>query len=191
MVRVAVVAIFFLVNAAHTQAESQAKRTYSPVVVLPHGEITRIPSPDRKWILVFECPNDCKERKLWIEESASHARRLVKAYERWLDVSWAPDGRRFFVNDASGSTDTRCYIYQTDSLKETDVSQIVLSSDPSAAQFLNSGHSYLKAKRWNSSLELLVVLEGHNDGAPPRGFTVLYRIGVTGGVHKLSQHVER
>lgn len=179
-----------LLGRGHLLAAGQTRAAYTPVVTLPRGEATRIPSPNRKWTLVFECPDECKERKLWIEENASHSRKLVKEYERSLDVSWAPDSRLFFVNDASGSTETRCYIYEAGSLKETDLAQIVLARDPSAAQFLNSGHSYLEAKRWNNSHELLIILEGHNDGERPGAFTVVYDVGVTGSVHKLSQHVE-
>jgi hypothetical protein len=99
--------------------------------------------------------------------------------------------RLFFVDDASGSTETRCYIYEPATLKETDLAKVVLAGDPDAAQFLNSGHSYLEAKRWINSHELLVVLEGHNDGSPPGSFTLRYRVDLTGSVHKLSQHSEQ
>jgi hypothetical protein len=104
MVRPVLVTTLFLRIFGHISAAGQMKGTHTPVVTLPRGEITRIPSPNRKWTLVFECPNQRKERKLWIEQSASHSRKLVKEYERSLDVSWAPDSRLFFVNDASGST---------------------------------------------------------------------------------------
>jgi hypothetical protein len=170
---------------------TQTKSAHSPVVDLPRGAISRIPSPNGKWTLIFECPNDCSERKLWIEENTSHTRKLVKEYERSLSISWAPDSRLFFVDDASGSTETRCYLYEPATLKETDLAKVVLAGDPDAAQFLNSGHSYLEAKRWINSHELLVVLEGHNDGSPPGGFTLRYRVDVNGSVGKLSQHTEQ
>jgi hypothetical protein len=171
---------------ATTQTESE----HTPVVVLPRGGISRIPSPNAKWTLIFECPNDCGDRKLSIEENKSHTQRLVKEYERSLSISWAPDSRSFFVDDASGSTETLCYVYDPATLKETDIAKVVLAGDPDAAQFLNAGHSYLKAIRWINSRELFVVLEGYNDGLPPGLFTVRYRIGLDGSVHKLSQQVE-
>ena len=170
---------------------AQTKSAHPPIVDLPRAAVTRIPSPDGKWTLIFECPNDCSERKLWIEENASHSRKLVKAYERSLVVSWAPDSRLFFVDDASGSTETRCYLYEPATLKETELAKVVLAGDPDAALFLNSGHSYLEAKRWINSRELLVVLEGHNDGSPPGSFTLRYRIDLSGKVHKLLQHTEQ
>src|SRR5258708_27128441 len=170
---------------------TQREPAHPPVVDLPRAAVSRIPSPDKKWTLIFECPNDCSQRKLWIEENTPHTRRLVKEYERSLSISWAPDSRMFFVNDASGSTETLCYIYDPTTLKEIDLAKVALAGDPDAAQFLNAGHSYLNAKRWVNSHELLVVLEGHNDGSPPGSFTLRYRVDLRGSVHKLSQHSEQ
>jgi len=176
--------LIFLLLASPRLAASQSRAT-PPVVALPNGKVSRIPSPDGRWTLIFQCPNDCSERKLWVEETSSHSRRLVKEYERGLDISWAPDSSTFFVNDNSGSTDARCYVYEAASLTEIDVAKVVLARYPDAAPFLNSGHSYLRAKRWLNSHELLVVLTGHNDGASPRAFTVRYQVGLSGTVHKL------
>ena len=185
----AVFALIFLLSAWPPFGASQTKAT-PPVVSLPKGEVSRFPSPNGKWTVIFECPNDCSERKLWVEETASRARKLVKEYERSLDISWAPDSRFFFVNDNSGSTDARCYVYEAASLKETDVAKVVVAGVPDAEQFLNSGHSYLRAKRWLNSHELLVVLTGHNDGLPPGAFTLRYRVDLSGRVQKLSQNSE-
>jgi hypothetical protein len=185
----AVFALTFLLGAWPQLAASQIRAT-PPVVSLPRGEASRIPSPNGKWALIFECPNDCSERKLWVEDTSSHARKLVKEYERSLDIAWTPDSRLFFVNDNSGSTDARCYVYEAASLKETDVAKVVLARYPNDGQFVNSGHSYLRAKRWLNSHALLVVLTGHNDGSPPGAFTLRYRVDLNGSVDKLSQHSE-
>lgn len=179
-------------GSAQAQLEGkQIKSRNPPVIIVPDGPISRIPSPDGKWILVFECPNECKERKLWIEEVVSHKRSPIKEYERSLDISWAPNSQFFFVNDNSGSTNARCYVYEAATLKEIDVEKLILAKDASAQQFLNSGHSYLRAKHCIESHSLLVVLEGHNDGAPPGGFTLRYRVNLNGNVVKLSQHIEK
>jgi hypothetical protein len=169
---------------------SQIEALQPKVISLPQGETSHLPSPDRKWTLIFECPNNCSERKLWVEEASKHSRRLVKEYERSLDISWAPDSKLFFVNDNSGSTDARCYVYEVASLQETDVAKLVLAGDPKAQQFLDAGHSYLRAKRWLNTHELLVVLTGHNDGAPPGAFTLRYRVDLHGKARKLSQGPE-
>src|SRR6267154_678751 len=169
---------------------NQTGSTQPKVIFLPHGEVSHISSPDGKWALIFECPNNCSERKLWIEETSKHSRKLVKEYGRSLDISWAPDSQLFFVNDNSGSTDARCYVYEAASLKETDLAKSVLAGDPDASQFLDAGHSYLRAKRWLNTHELLVVLTGHHDGLPPGAFTLRYRVDLRGKVRKLSQRSE-
>ena len=183
-------ALVLFLNAWVAVTASQTASTQRTVIPLPQGEASHVPSPDGKWTLIFECPNNCSERKLWIEETSKHSRKLVKEYERSLDVSWAPDSDLFFVNDNSGSTDARCYVYEAASLKETDLAKLLLTGDSGAGQFLNAGHSYLRARRWLSTHELLIVLTGHNDGSPPGAFTLRYRVDVHGKVRKLSQNSE-
>lgn len=148
-------------------------------------------SPDKRWTLVFECPNDCQERNLWIEDS-SHARRLVKKYERSLDIAWAPDGKRFFVNDNFGSNGSECSVIDPITLKNTDLGQIITDHDAGTKPLLSAGHSYVRAKHWVNDHVLIVVLFGHFDEAPPRGvpaaFTSEYRVELNGGVAKIFQH---
>lgn len=168
---------------------AQTELTHQPVVHLPRTSVSRIPSPNGMWTLVFECPNDCSERRLSIEDSASHTRRLVGKYERSLSISWAPDSQLFFVNDSYGSNGALSYVHDPVTLKTTDLAEVLVAGDPDAAQFLKAGHSYLEAKRWLNSRELLVVLYGHFDEPPPRGFSLQYRVDLDGSVHKISQRL--
>jgi hypothetical protein len=167
--------------------DAQTKSAYPPVVVLPRAAVSRIPSPNGKWALIFECPNYSSARRLSIEDSASHTRRLVGEYERSLSISWAPDSHLFFVNDAYASNEALSYIYDPITLRATDLAKLLVADDPGAAQFLGVGHSYLHARRWLNSQELLVVLYGHFDEPPPRGFTLKYRVALNGRVRKISQ----
>src|SRR5229473_1581972 len=166
---------------------AQTRSAHPPVVVLPLAAITRIPSPNGKWILIFECPNYCSARTLSIEDSASHTRRLIGEYERSLSISWAPDSHLFFVNDAYASNEALSYVYDPVSLKATDLAKLLVAGDPGAAQFLGVGHSYLQAKRWVNSRELLVVLYGHFDEPPLGGLTLQYWVALDGNVQKISQ----
>jgi hypothetical protein len=170
-----------------TPMVSQTQLTYQAVAQLPQGPISRVPSPDGKWILVFECPNNCSERRLSIEDSESHTQRLVGRYERSLSVSWSPDGQSFFVDDSYGSNGADSYVYDPITLKTIDLADPLAASDPHAAQFLRAGHSYLVAKRWLNSRELLVVLFGHFDELPARSFNLRYRVGLDGSVRRISQ----
>jgi len=190
MVLRATMMILLLSQGWQPSVAGQEKSGSPPVVTLPRGPVNRIPSPNGKRTLIFECPNNCSERKLWIEESTSHMRRGVKEYDRSLSVSWAPDSRTFFVDDAFASNESLCYLYDAATLKETALAKVILAEEPNAAQFLNAGHSYLDAKRWVNSHDVLVVLNGYNDGSPPGLFTLRYRVGLNGSVHKLSQKVE-
>ena len=166
---------------------TQKKSAHSPITDLPQGSFTRIPSPNRKWTLIFECPKDCSERRLSIEDSVSHVRRLVAEYERSLSISWAPDSQLFFVNDAFASNEALSYVYDPITLKATDLAKLLVAGDPGAAEFLHVGHSYLHARRWVNSRELILVLYGHFDEPPLGGFTLQYRVNLSGMVHKISQ----
>jgi hypothetical protein len=169
-----------------------AQSSFSPTrgIDLPRGPLTRIRSPDRKWTLIFECPNNCAERKLWIEASGSSGRRLVKAFERDLSVSWAPDSRLFVVNDAYGSNGTDCYLYDPATLKQTDLADLLVAGDPRVAEYRKVGHAYLQATRWVTSRVLLVTLSGHFDEPPARGFTFRFQVGLDGAVRKVSESQE-
>ena len=63
---------------------------------------------------------------------------------------------------------------------------LVKAGDPEATTYLVAGHSYLWAKRWINSGELLVVLSGHFDNPPAREFKREYRVNVNGTVRRLS-----
>jgi hypothetical protein len=62
-------ALVLFLNAWAEVIASQTGSTQPTVISLPQGEVSHLPSPDGKWTLIFDCPNDCRERKLWVEES--------------------------------------------------------------------------------------------------------------------------
>ncbi|MBZ5597380.1 MAG: hypothetical protein LAN83_03575 [Acidobacteriia bacterium] len=111
----------------------------------------------------------------------------MNEYERSSGVSWAPDSRRFFVNDDFGSNGSLSYVIDPSTLKTVDLSKMITDNDADAKQFLKAGHSYLRAKHWLNSHELLVVLFGHFDEGPAHGFTIQYRVDLNAGARKLSQ----
>jgi hypothetical protein len=183
-------------------AETKPARRQPTVVSLPQGPVTRIPSADRRWMLVFEFPAsdkshsaDCRTgenetRKLWIKRKGSRERTLVRDFDRRLDISWSPDSHHFFVNDASGSTDTLGYVYDPVTLKATALADVVTSADPDAMKDLGAGHSYLEANRWINSHELSVTLWGHFDEERV-DFKIRYRVDLNGRVERLSKREYR
>lgn len=155
-------------------------------------------SPDRRWTLIFECPNDCAQRKLGIAQNRNHSRRPVREFERSLSISWAPDSRSFFISDDWGSNGTDFYVYDPVTLKMTDLRDVIVSGDPSVQPYLKAGHTYLRAKHWINSHELLVSVFGHFDEPPssslrlrhPGGFMLRYRVRLNGAVQRVSERSE-
>jgi hypothetical protein len=187
----ALIALLMLVQLTPTLAPQTKKPRFPPVIDLPRGPVTRISSPDRKWTLIFECPDYKEERKLWIEESSTHKRRLIREYERSLSIGWAPDSQLFFVNDASGSNETLSYVFNPVTLTQTALADVLLRAVPRVEKYLvGPGHYYLEAKRWVNSHELLVTFEAYLDESPPvtPGFSGTYRVDVNGAVRKVSEH---
>ena len=146
---------------------------HSEVISLPQGAITTIPSPNQNWTLIFEFPDVYKTRKLWIQHTGSNDRRLVREFERSLDISWSPDSQHFFVNDASGSGETRPYVYDPATLQSIDLAVLIAKASPKADDYLGADHSYLDAKHWINSHELLIKMMAYFSEPPPHrpGFT--------------------
>jgi hypothetical protein len=194
-----VLLLFVFLLSAGTAQTKPARSTHTPVVTLPRGasdaldKVTRIPSPDRRWTLIFEFRDVYKPRKLWIQRKGSNERTLVRDFDRSLDVSWSPDSRHFFVNNASGSTETLCYVYDPSTLKVTDVAEVLAKVVPKAAEYLGANHSYLEAKRWINSHRLIVTLEANFDESPPTtpGFSGTYRVDLDGSVRKVHERYWR
>jgi hypothetical protein len=155
---------------------------------LPRGHMGRVQSPDRRWTLVFESPDDSSERRLWIENTGSPGRRLVKAFTRSVSLSWAPDSSTFFVNDEWGSNGTDCYVFDPATLKSTDVTDLLAAHYPGIiADHRKPGHSYTEATRWLTSRVLLVTLTGHFDEPPAQGFTFRFQVDLNGNVRKIAE----
>ena len=187
---------FFAFTLLLSAVVAQTKPTYSAhshVVSLPRENVTHIPSLDRKWTLIFEISDVYKTQKLWIQRNGSSERTPVRDFERSLDISWSPDSHHFFVNDASGSTETLCYVYEPVTLKVTDVAQLVAKASPKGAKYLGAHHSYLNAKRWVNSHQVIVKLEAYFDESPPNtpGFSGTYLVDLNGSVRKLRERYWR
>ena len=158
---------------------------HSEIISLPQGAITTIPSPNQNWTLIFEFPDVYKARKLWIQHKGSDDRRLVREFERSLDISWSPDSQHFFVNDASGSGETRPYVYDPATLQSIDLAAAVAKSSRKADDYLGADHSYLEAKHWSNSHEVLVKMTAYFSEPQPQrpGLSARYKVDLNGTVN--------
>lgn len=173
-------AAFLLISLQMTMRAQDPSPPVSP------RSVSRIQSPDRKWSLILEAPGD--QRRLWIENTASHAKRLVNAFNRSASLSWAPDSRLFFVNDEWGSNGTDAYVFETSSLKKTDLADLLAAQYPAiVADYRNAGHVYFEAVRWLGPHVLLVRLTGHFDEPPTREFTFRFQLDLDGAVRKIAE----
>lgn len=188
----ALLALFALPFVGVAQTKS-SRGVHSAVVSLPQGAMPTIPSPDRNWTLIFEFPDVHKTRKLWIQCKGSDERRLVRAFERSLDISWSPDSQHFFVNDASGSGETRPYVYDPSTLRSIDLAVLIAKASPKADDYLSADHSYLDAKHWINSHELLIKMMAYSSEPPPQrpGFSGTYRVDLSGSVQKVHEAYRR
>ena len=181
-------ALFALPFAAVPQTKSSGG-VHSEVISLPQGAMTTIPSPDRNWTLIFELPDLYTARKLWIQHRGSSGRKLVREFDRSLDISWSPDSQHFVVNDASGSGETRPYVYDPATLQSVDLAVLIAKASPKADDYLGADHSYLDAKRWINSHELLIKMMAYFSEPPPHrpGFAGTYRVDLSGSVQKVHE----
>jgi hypothetical protein len=177
---------FLLIGMGAAQ-ERQGRPIHPPVIRLPRLGITRIPSPDQKWTLIFEMANWESTRKLWIQKKTSNERKLVRDFERSLDISWSPDSSHFFVNDASGSSETNCYVYDPETLDAIDVTRL-LGANSKIVRSFEADHFYVEATRWVNSSELLITLTGYLSSTPPKpGLDGAYRVNLNGSVRTLRE----
>lgn len=177
-----------------------AASPHSATVNIPssdHTRTQRLPSPDGRFVLVGttvrtdlptqKCPACYSlETKLWIEDDASHVRRLLLAPGSSAEAGWSPDGSAFFVNDREASDEEFAYLYGTGDLEKFDLERVIMAADPGARRFLN-GHFYFDVDRWLNKDTVQVSLRGHTDEAPVKCFLLLYRVSRSGTIQKLSQ----
>ncbi len=172
-----------------TQAmAAQANIPPTQVVDLPQGNMYKLRSPDQRWLLVFEFSDYNSERRLWIVDNQSRKRRLVQTLNRSARLSWSPDSRRFFLNDAWGSNGTACWLIEPSTLGRVDVSALIAKDHPGTfSNHRKAGHLYFEARRWVTSRALLVAMTGHFDERPADGFTYLFHVDLNDGVREVGE----
>jgi hypothetical protein len=80
------------------------------------GKPSALPSPDGRYVLrnVDSPKGPGPYHTIYLEDRHTGKKRKVYEYERSASVVWAPDSRRFAVNDYLGSNVSEAYIYSVD-----------------------------------------------------------------------------
>ena len=150
-------------------------------------------SPDGRFTLESrDCVNhDCKDtdRKLWLINNATKPRKLLLEIERNVRIGWAPSGSTFFLNDNLGSNVAEAYLYFPAEDRHVDIGESIDQEIPSDRHFVSDSHHYVNALYWIDETSFLVKRSGHFDTEGAQGFTVCYRVNISGKVKRLSQSV--
>jgi hypothetical protein len=177
----------------------------------PFGQASAMRSPDGRYALWGDYPHS----QLWIENTATKSDRLVGAYTvQTISLAWAPDSRRFIVNDRETSSESDAFLFDTETLQRIDLRQQLLARFPEVAHFLLSGqpaarraqvsherdvmHSYVDARRWIDARHLELQVHGNFAGRfrddnpderlyPAGCFDLRFLLGLDGSVQELSQ----
>ncbi|MGO9563711.1 MAG: hypothetical protein ACLPPV_13750 [Candidatus Korobacteraceae bacterium] len=148
-------------------------------------------SPDGRFTLVNRnCINrDCKDidRKLWLINNKTNDRKLLIEIERNVRIGWAPVGNTFFLNDNLGSNVAEAYLYFPAEDRRVNIGESIDQKIPSDRHFENDSHHYFNALYWINGTSFLVKRFGHLDTEGAQGFTVCYRVNISGEVQRLSQ----
>jgi hypothetical protein len=158
--------------------------TILAVVLSANGPVTRLTSPDGRYILYrVDIPD-----QLRIEDTHTHHRQLLISVSSTLSASWSPDGLAFLVQDHWASDSARAFIYDAKTLQGLDLGSSILAADPGVRHFAN-GHAYFDVDRWEDTQHVFVRFHGHTDKFPVACFDFRYRVSRAGTVEKSSQRV--
>jgi hypothetical protein len=145
-------------------------------VVLPSRATVRIPSPDRRWLLIASPFQRNAESSLVLTEVQTGRELLRRPIDRSIAVAWSPDSRGFFLNDAYGSNVESAYIYHLGAPSPLKLDDLILAADPQASA-IPADHVYFHVYRWVTPRTLLAEYCGHTtDLVPGKQFDFLYRV---------------
>lgn len=177
-------AVLVFLLSASIQGHSQSRFANFPFA-------RRSISPDGGFTLESRnCVNhDCKDidRKLWLINNKTNDRKLLLEIERDVRIGWAPAGSAFFLNDNLGSNVAEAYLYFPSEDRRVDIGALIDQKIASDRRFETDSHHYFNALYWVDGTSFLVKQFGHFDTEGGHGFTVCYRVNVSGEVQRLSQ----
>jgi len=169
----AAIAICLVVTAPVTDAP----KTAAQMLGHPYGRAKAIPSPDGRHALW----GDYSQSQLWMEDTSTHADRLVGPYTvQTISLAWSPDSRHFVVNDRETSTESDADVFDTETLQRTNLRDRLTAKVPEAMAYLVGNkpesqrgkvshgrdvmHAYVDVLRWIDDDHLELQLHGNFAG---------------------------
>jgi Tol biopolymer transport system component len=128
------------------------------------GRTDQAPSPDRKAVILNTDRDEEPNHVLSIKATGKDTVREVFPYGRYVEVSWSPDSKFFFVNDYMGSDVSRCVIIDGMSLKQHDTA-ILLEKEMAAIIRHFGGSSWLNTcSSWRPADKVYVSIRVSGNG---------------------------
>jgi hypothetical protein len=109
---------------------------------------------------------------------------LVQCLIRSGSAGWAPDGKRFAINDFAGSDSTICRVYDGKTGKELIDTKKLLTRcarrNPDEYVFLTDYyHLYIVGEKWESNELISLEISGFaGKGSPARSFDIPFELNV-------------
>jgi len=125
------------------------------------GRRSDVFSPDRRYVLRNVNNSQEPYHSIFLSDKRTGKKRKVYDYGRGAAVVWAPDSRRFAVNDYAGSDFTNTYIFAADEMaRPIDVQKEIYDE---ADDLVGGHHEYFGVARWLDNQRVIVHHWGHGD----------------------------
>lgn len=159
------------------------------------GKPPILKSPDGAYAIVNkDIMNREPNHELYFEQAqkacAKKTKKKFYEYIRSVEVLWAPDSKRFVVNDLVGSNMAFPMLFSVDNLKEPiDLSELLTNNvkdKKDKASLTKNDHVYCRCVRWITAKRIEVCVTGHGD-VDQSGFTLFYEHDLGRGFKKLKR----
>lgn len=143
-----------------------------PLTTFP-GTSDRIASPDGRFVIIEIDRDRPPYHVLMLENVKTGDERPIRSFDRHVDVMWAPNAQRFFLNDWRASDEADCLVLTLHTTKTYSVLRALEHSSATLEKQLRPfGHLYVSCVSWPSGHSVLVSAKGYNTGELNARFVV-------------------
>lgn len=168
---------------------SAAMAQETQLIKLP-GEVSAIPSPDGKYVLINVDSENEKQslslggnHALYLQNLKTGKQKKIYSYDRYIEILWSPKGSKLLINDHGGSDYSFPIIFLiNDNKQPIDVGKQIKENMAMASNQSISGnhHVYIVGTKWLDENRVKIKIYGYGD-VDPRGFTLWYEYSIQNG----------
>ncbi len=142
----------------------------TPGIVRFPGTQREIMSPTDRYVVEYREPSQDHPpylHTLVLRDQLFDKRTALLSFPRFVDVAWAPDGRRLAITDHRASNQSVTYlVFLDDGPKKIDVNDELRREHPDLAPLFANDHCYVDVVRWLDDRTLQLRIHGHGDQSP-------------------------